>query len=180
MWCSGWEFKSYWMLGFVGRQLGSSVFKNISDVTSMSTTSRRMRSAWSWKWIHYNTSERQEIFINREFIELQVSSCFIVLRQFTERTKKDGVVYNLMIFTPYFVNISQLVETYLRLKHTHTHTLVYGIQYTELYYSLLTFRHRASCFIGQAFRYYPENAFYIFNQQIYFIIWYLLDRASLI
>jgi len=36
---------------------------------------------------------------------------------------------------------------------------------------LLTFRHRASCFIGQAFRYSPENAFYVFNQQIYFIIW---------
>ena len=35
-------------------------------------------------------------------------------------------------------------------------------------------------YIGQAFRYSPENAFYIFNHQIYFIIWYLLDRASLI
>ena len=35
-------------------------------------------------------------------------------------------------------------------------------------------------YIGQAFRYSPENAFYIFNQQIYFIIWYLLDCASLI
>ena len=34
----------------------------------------------------------------------------------------------------------------------------------------LTFRHRASCIYGQAFRYSPENAFYIFNQQIYFII----------
>ena len=45
---------------------------------------------------------------------------------------------------------------------------------------LLTFRHRASCILGQAFLYTPENAFYIFNQQIYFIIWYLLDRASLI
>ena len=44
----------------------------------------------------------------------------------------------------------------------------------------LTFRHRASCILGQAFHYSPENAFYIFNQQIYFIIWYLLDRASLI
>ena len=42
----------------------------------------------------------------------------------------------------------------------------------------LTFRHRAFCIQGQAFRYSPENAFYIFNQQIYFIIWYLLDRAS--
>ena len=44
----------------------------------------------------------------------------------------------------------------------------------------LTFRHRASCILGQAFHYSPKNAFYIFNQQIYFIIWYLLDRASLI
>ena len=44
----------------------------------------------------------------------------------------------------------------------------------------LTFRHRASCILGQAFHYSPENAFYIFNQQIYFIIWYLLDRSSLI
>ena len=46
--------------------------------------------------------------------------------------------------------------------------------------STLTFRHRASCILGQAFHYSPENAFYIFNQQIYFIIWYLLDRVSLI
>ena len=45
---------------------------------------------------------------------------------------------------------------------------------------ILTFRHRASSTLGQAFRYSPENAFYIFNQQIYFIIWYLLGRASLI
>ena len=36
--------------------------------------------------------------------------------------------------------------------------------------SALTFRHRASCILGQAFHYSPENAFYIFNQQIYFII----------
>jgi hypothetical protein len=36
--------------------------------------------------------------------------------------------------------------------------------------SSLTFWHRASCILGQAFHYSPENAFYIFNQQIYFII----------
>ena len=34
----------------------------------------------------------------------------------------------------------------------------------------LTFRHRASSILGQALRCSPENAFYIFNQQIYFII----------
>ena len=34
------------------------------------------------------------------------------------------------------------------------------------------FNLQAPCvlYIGQAFRYSPENAFYIFNQQIYFII----------
>ena len=46
--------------------------------------------------------------------------------------------------------------------------------------SWLTFRHRASCILGQAFHYSPENAFYISSQQVYFIIWYLLDRASFI
>jgi len=34
----------------------------------------------------------------------------------------------------------------------------------------LTFRHRASCILGQAFHYSPENALYIFNQQMYIII----------
>ena len=56
------------------------------------------------------------------------------------------------------------------------------ILYTPVadYISSLTFRHRASCILGQAFHYSPENAFYVFNQHIYFINWYLLDRASLI
>ena len=36
--------------------------------------------------------------------------------------------------------------------------------------TVFSLRHRASCILGQAFRYTPENAFYIFNQQIYFII----------
>ena len=44
------------------------------------------------------------------------------------------------------------------------------------------FKLQAPCvlYVGQAFRYSPENAFYTFNQQIYFIICYLFDRASLI
>jgi len=48
---------------------------------------------------------------------------------------------------------------------------VFGDTVTNaLYYSQLNFRHRASCILGQAFHYSPENAFYIFNQQMYFII----------
>jgi hypothetical protein len=42
--------------------------------------------------------------------------------------------------------------------------------FNPTFLQFLTFRHRASCILGQAFLYSPENAFYIFNQQIYFII----------
>ena len=44
----------------------------------------------------------------------------------------------------------------------------------------LTFRHRASCILGQAFHYSPENAFYIFNQQIYFIIYLIFAWPCII
>ena len=47
-------------------------------------------------------------------------------------------------------------------------TVLYPVSWIRI--ALLTFRHRASCILGQAFHYSPENAFYIFNQQIYFII----------
>ena len=36
--------------------------------------------------------------------------------------------------------------------------------------SLFNFQVPCVLYIGQAFRYSPENAFYVFNQQIYFII----------
>ena len=62
--------------------------------------------------------------------------------------------------------------------HSFSNTII--LTFSTLLLLSLTFRHRASCILGQAFHYSPENAFYIFNQQIYFIIWYLLDRASLI
>ena len=38
---------------------------------------------------------------------------------------------------------------------------------SPFHFTSLTFRHRASCILGQAFHYSPENAFYIFNQHIY-------------
>jgi len=40
--------------------------------------------------------------------------------------------------------------------------------------SPLTFMHRASSMLGQAFHNFPENAFYIFYQQLCFIIGYRL------
>ena len=48
------------------------------------------------------------------------------------------------------------------------HYFVYHLFMVPIF--ALTFRHRASCILGQAFHYSPENAFYISNEQIYFII----------
>ena len=63
------------------------------------------------------------------------------------------------------------------LQYTYFLTIIKGCQGLLLVLAsiitssrILTFRHRASCILGQAFHYSPENAFYIFNQQIYFII----------
>ena len=42
--------------------------------------------------------------------------------------------------------------------------------YKTIFRPIVIFRHRASCILGQAFHYCPENVFYIFNHQIYFII----------
>jgi len=38
----------------------------------------------------------------------------------------------------------------------------------------LTFRHRASSILGQAFRYSPENAFYVFNLILFLILFLFL------
>ena len=52
----------------------------------------------------------------------------------------------------------------------HTPPLTDRCVFMEIQIHPLTFRHRASCILGQAFHCSPEKAFYIFNQQIYFII----------
>ena len=54
-----------------------------------------------------------------------------------------------------FFTISLFICLYLRCK---------------VYSCLFNFQAPRFLYIGQAFRYSPENAFYIFNQQIYFII----------
>ena len=85
---------------------------------------------------------------------------------------------------------TQFETTFFRITSDSCMTVILPIHFNTLRTGLLnclnarsgglTFRHRASSIYGQAFRYSPENAFYLFNQQIYFIIWYLLDGASLI
>ena len=64
-------------------------------------------------------------------------------------------------------------ETFLILRRTGRDMIIniHGVQVKYRYAcQILTFRQRASCILGQAFHYSPENAFYIFNQQIYFSI----------
>ena len=88
----------------------------------------------------------------------------LLLRATTVASSSKGLTKYLMLYIQFWSPDDGRKN---RLKHVE--------KFTEL-----TFRHRASSILGQAFHYSPENAFYIFNQQIYFIIWYMLDRASLI
>ena len=45
---------------------------------------------------------------------------------------------------------------------------------------VLTFRHHCILYIGQAFRYSPKNAFYIFNQQIYIYFLTLAEQSQFV
>ena len=76
---------------------------------------------------------------------------------------------------PYYVMI--ILSFILSIRTEITRSILFDatqpvklIQSRQIAYSCLTFRHRASCILGQAFQYSPENAFYIFNRQIHFII----------
>ena len=70
------------------------------------------------------------------------------------------------------------VQQHLRISRSRSECLPWVVHFSPLIaykvcmrpVEVLTFRHRASCILGQAFRYSPENTFCIFNQQIYFII----------
>ena len=75
-----------------------------------------------------------------------------------------GVIQHTDNYTSFF-----LITSYTTTK-THSSNSDHTTLTCTVRQALLTFRHRASCILGQAFRYSPENAFYIFNQQIYFII----------
>jgi hypothetical protein len=65
-----------------------------------------------------------------------------------------------LVFKPHCIQIVQQLSD-----EDHRRRLDFCFQLQDL-----IFRHRASCILGQAFHCSPENAFYIFNQQIYFII----------
>ena len=62
----------------------------------------------------------------------------------------------------------------------YRHTLIICNTYCFSAATMVNLQAPCVLYIGQAFRYSPEKAFYVFNQQIYFIIWYLLDRALFI
>ena len=84
------------------------------------------------------------------FIILYLDRCFWLSKQSPTKLQALNSMHKLLV-----ENIIEMVKKF-RLQ-------VLGI-------SPLTFRHHASCILGQAFRYSQENAFYIFNQQIYFIL----------
>ena len=88
--------------------------------------------------------------------------------------RQQHSLYNSHIFAVFVITLCALWGTSLYWRKT------WALARETVEIRALTFRHRASCILGQAFHCSPENAFYIFNQQIYFITWYLLDRASLI
>ena len=91
--------------------------------------------------------------------------------------------YRYAIIHQYYTAISVACLIYILSEYSHT-KFKFNCTFLETFNTLRTgllnclnarsrglkFRHRASCIQGQAFRYSPENAFYIFNQQIYSII----------
>ena len=79
------------------------------------------------------------------------------------------VKINIFKFTTTF-KLKKLLMKYTVRRYFYMNSTTTYLGITELVKLCLTFRHRASCILGQAFRYSPEKAFYTFNQQIYFII----------
>ena len=109
------------------------------------------------KFRKYNRPAAKNFFgsvtISVSCLENTISDCFFYCRIIWAcAAKRKGDKFGCNSYR----RMSQFPDT-----HTHTHTHKH---------TSLTFRHRASCILEQAFRYTPENAFYIFNQQIYFII----------
>ena len=91
-----------------------------------------------------------------------------------EKKKKCFPVINLVSLptapaSPFFMSLFHSTLLFF-LPQLFLHIFLLVVVFAPLRFMALTFRHRASCILGQAFHYSPENAFYIFNQQIYFII----------
>ena len=98
-------------------------------------------------------------------------------RDFQERKLSENKIY------VFWISVQICPETVLILRIIKRDMIVYVHGSScKVSLFLLEFNLKAPCvlYIGQAFRYSPENDFYIFNQQIYFIIWYFPDRASFI
>ena len=97
----------------------------------------------------------------------------------TKLTRPHCIKKNAYFSKPYYRTLRTPYELELALHHlilTHCSECATSERHPmpqldpRKWINWLTFRHRASCILGQAFHYSPENAFYIFNQQIYFII----------
>ena len=92
-----------------------------------------------------------------------IHGCHLVSDNILQQVSTASRVGNLLLK----ISVQIQLVSFILQQRIYEHTNYINL---ELHYTGLTFRHRASCILGQAFHYSPENAFYIFNQQIYFII----------
>jgi len=69
------------------------------------------------------------------------------------------------------LSVSPLMSAYCNHQYDCSLSTIFLVYHHHpLAYHFSNFRHRVSSILGQEFCCSPENAFYIFNQQIYFII----------
>jgi len=102
-------------------------------------------------------------------------SCFLLAKGEHFVMGLKNATNSVYIFTNRFITSCQRVSEFSAIFRG---TIYYSkVLKARTYFNLYAPRF---LYIGQAFCYSPENAFCIFNQQIYFIMRYLLDRPSLI
>ena len=145
---------SLWISGHKSKDKTDGLVLNIS---CSSVTSWRRLEHCTWLLCTFPTEESSFVFLSHNW------KLFFFFFNFLVTEAHKTTYYN------FFKLVERITTVYLQ---SH---FIYSFICFLVH---LTFRHRTSCILGQALHYSSENAFYIFNQQIYFIIWYLLDHAS--
>ena len=156
------------------------IMRRIKDAICMQDKNTRTHNIYQFSLFHgkncyanvpqsYVIRTLPALYVQVYFLTFKVTSLFLNVK-----------VINIYSFTVDWrsVNINRF---YSRRTASYSKGIVGFLQFFPYQFLDITFNLQAPCVlcIGQAFRYSPENAFYIFNQQIYFIISYLFNRASL-
>ena len=133
-----------------------------SSSHSLQSNSFGVGLAWSIHWIcpsHLILCALMNLTISAPSVNMSISMLFHILHILSKLTGPD------IFLSTCLSRMCRLLSSFV------VNTLRTGLLNCLNARSRgLTFRHRASCLQGQAFHYSPENAFYIFNQQIYLII----------